>query len=60
MLKIIEEYEPNLWIYGHTHECHDEHVGNTRIISNQRGYPYRSGQFECKGYDPDGRCVEVI
>jgi predicted phosphodiesterase len=28
-----------LWIHGHTHRCADYHVGETRIVSNQRGYP---------------------
>ena len=28
-----------LWIHGHTHHCVDYKIGNTRIFSNQRGYP---------------------
>ena len=39
MPAIIEKYQPNLWVYGHTHECDDQRIGTTRIISNQRGYP---------------------
>ena len=35
MLEIIEEYQPALWVYGHTHECGDQMIGKTRIISNQ-------------------------
>lgn len=38
MLKIINEHQPNLWIYGHTHESDDQYVGNTRIVSNPFGY----------------------
>ncbi len=38
MLEIIEKYQPDLWIYGHTHECDDQMIGKTRIISNQYGY----------------------
>lgn len=46
---IIEQYNPAMWIYGHTH---DNVIGmhcNTRIVSNQRGY----GR-ECYGsYNPN-------
>ena len=28
-----------LWIYGHTHSNLDININNTRLISNQRGYP---------------------
>jgi predicted phosphodiesterase len=28
-----------LWIHGHTHHCCDYQIGQTRILSNQRGYP---------------------
>ena len=54
MIDVIEKYQPDLWIYGHTHECHDQMIGQTRIVSNQRGYPNREGGFECAGFDPDG------
>lgn len=57
MVKIIEEYQPDLWVYGHTHECDDQTIGKTRIISNQLGYPHRTG-FECAGFDPYGKPVE--
>lgn len=50
MLAIIEEYQPDLWIYGHTHECDDQMIGKTRIVSNQFGY-YQ--QQECKEFNPD-------
>jgi predicted phosphodiesterase len=29
----------DLWIYGHTHSNLDMMIGNTRLLSNQRGYP---------------------
>lgn len=47
MLPIILSYNPALWIYGHTHECFDKLVGETRIISNQRGYLMVGHNFEC-------------
>lgn len=28
-----------LWIHGHTHTCVDYRLGETRVVSNQRGYP---------------------
>jgi predicted phosphodiesterase len=56
---IIEKYQPSLWVYGHTHECDDQTVGSTRIISNQLGYPQNSGKFECKNFDATGLPVEV-
>jgi len=59
MLLIIEKYQPCLWVYGHTHECDDQMVGRTRIISNQLGYPERGGGFECRGFDKTGLMVEV-
>ena len=58
--RYIETYEPDLWIYGHTHECDVQRVGKTQIISNQLGYPHRSGGYESTGaFDNDGCLVEV-
>lgn len=59
MPAIIEKHQPALWIYGHTHECDDQMLGKTRIISNQRGYPLRSGGFECKGFDAKGLPIVI-
>jgi len=36
--KLILRYEPDLWIYGHTHENGEYVLGDTRLVSNQRGY----------------------
>jgi len=30
--------KPNLWVFGHTHGNVDITLGETRIVSNQRGY----------------------
>ena len=35
---LIEYHSPDLWIHGHIHESNDYMIGNTRIISNPRGY----------------------
>jgi len=59
MVEIIRTYQPALWVYGHTHECDDQTIGRTRIISNQLGYPGNLGGFECKGFDEAGLPVEV-
>jgi hypothetical protein len=36
---LIESSNIAVWIHGHTHHCVDFVHGNTRILSNQRGYP---------------------
>jgi len=60
MIELIENHQPALWVYGHTHECDDQTIGKTRIIANQLGYPNRYGGFECKNFDPSGRPIEVL
>lgn len=60
MLSHIEKYQPDLWIYGHSHECDTQRVGKARIISNQLGYPGRTGNYECSGVFDDRGCpVEI-
>jgi len=59
MVEIIETHQPALWVYGHTHECGDQTIGRTRIISNQLGYPGNLGGFECKDFDEAGLPVDV-
>lgn len=59
MQAIIEKHQPDLWIYGHTHECDDQAIGKTRIVSNQLGYPNRRGGFECAGFDERGKEIEI-
>jgi Icc-related predicted phosphoesterase len=52
MIPIIEKYQPDLWVYGHTHFDDDRKLGATRIISNPAGYKnYR----EVYGFDPNGK-----
>lgn len=59
MPEIIEKYQPRLWVYGHTHECDNQLLGKTQIISNQMGYPNRGGSFECRDFDRAGLTVEI-
>ena len=55
MVDVIEKYQPELWVYGHTHECDDQMIGETRIVSNQFGY---HGQQKCPEFN-DNFIVEV-
>ncbi|MES2961978.1 MAG: metallophosphoesterase [Pseudomonadota bacterium] len=59
MLEVIEKYQPDLWVYGHTHECDNREIGKTRIISNQMGYPRSTGDFECMGFDSGGMEIKI-
>jgi 2',3'-cyclic-nucleotide 2'-phosphodiesterase (5'-nucleotidase family) len=36
---LIELNRIDTWVFGHTHANVDEVVYNTRIVSNQAGYP---------------------
>ena len=54
MEDLIRRYQPELWIYGHTHECDNQILGKTQIISNQLGYPNPNGGYECSGFDEGG------
>jgi Icc-related predicted phosphoesterase len=38
MEDIILDYQPRLWIHGHTHDSFDYTIGKTRIVCNPRGY----------------------
>lgn len=55
VIPMIKKYQPDLWIYGHTHECDRQTIGKTKIVSNQLGYPRESGIYECsKDFDVYG------
>ncbi|MGJ3258030.1 MAG: metallophosphoesterase [Rhodospirillales bacterium] len=36
---VIEASGVPLWVYGHSHRSMDFTIGQTRVLSNQRGYP---------------------
>jgi Icc-related predicted phosphoesterase len=36
---IIREYQPELWVHGHTHAGFDYMEGATRLVCNPQGYP---------------------
>ncbi|CAN7344874.1 metallophosphoesterase [Bosea sp. LjRoot9] len=52
LTRVIERYQPVLWIHGHDHGSHDYWVGRTRILSNQAGYTKRGGGRENPSFDP--------
>lgn len=56
--KVIDEFQPELWIHGHDHGSHDYRIGRTRVFANQAGYPNLHGDRENRGFDP--RCVIEI
>jgi Icc-related predicted phosphoesterase len=37
--ELIEQCQPDMWVFGHNHYNHDLTIGNTRVLSNQFGYP---------------------
>jgi Icc-related predicted phosphoesterase len=46
MHDVILNYEPKLWIHGHTHTACDYISGNTtRIVCNPLGYPFENTRY---------------
>jgi predicted phosphodiesterase len=35
---LINKHQPDLWLFGHTHDSVDKMLGSTRIVCNPRGY----------------------
>ena len=52
--RVIERYQPALWIHGHMHDPVDERLGRTRLIANPAGYAYE----EKDGFDP-ALCLDL-
>lgn len=46
--RVIEEYSPELWLHGHTHQFHDLDIECTRVVNNPIGY-----EFETSGFKPE-------
>jgi predicted phosphodiesterase len=44
----IANYQPDLWIHGHSHSSVDYRIGRTRVFSNQRGYPGEECGFQMR------------
>ena len=51
---VIEKYQPDVWVHGHTHSSHDYLIGSTRVVFNPKGYgPGGSAAFaENLNFDP--------
>ncbi len=52
---LVQESRAALWLHGHTHRNVDYKIGETRILTNQRGYP----DEPMKGFDPSGKVIEL-
>ena len=52
---IVEKYQPDLWIHGHTHVPCDYEIFGTRIVCNPRGYP---AEASGRGFSP-GLAVDI-
>lgn len=50
---VIDAFQPDLWVHGHTHTSFDYRIGKTRVICNPHGYGGENPAF-----DP-GLVVEV-
>lgn len=46
---VIETYQLDLWIHGHTHVACDYEIHGTRVVCNPRGYP---GESSDRGFRP--------
>ncbi|MNP56971.1 hypothetical protein D3C76_1517470 [compost metagenome] len=53
----IRDWQPALWLHGHTHGSFDYRVGNTRVVCNARGYA-KEGVNENAGFD-DSLVIEL-
>jgi len=42
----ILQYQPDLWIHGHTHFSHDYYIGKTRVVCNPKGYGNENPSFK--------------
>jgi Icc-related predicted phosphoesterase len=45
--ELIERFQPEIWVHGHTHESCDYKIGKTRVVCNPRGYRHEMNpQFD--------------
>ena len=52
MSALINEKQPSVWTFGHTHDRKDFLVGSTRLLSNPKGYPHEREFPERGSYQP--------
>lgn len=48
--ELMLDYEPAVWVHGHSHHPVDYMIGNTRVVSNPRGYSYNKDTDEGLGF----------
>ncbi|MGY2293601.1 metallophosphoesterase [Pseudomonas sp. SDO528_S397] len=53
----IKDWQPALWLHGHTHSSFDYRVGKTRVLCNARGY-VKNGINENPGFE-DSYVIEL-
>lgn len=46
----IRRWQPALWLHGHVHDSFDYRIGNTRVVTNPRGYAPK-GVVENQAFD---------
>jgi Icc-related predicted phosphoesterase len=46
---ILDHPQIKLWTHGHTHDCFDYQIGETRVVCNPRGYD----NWEQTGWNPN-------
>lgn len=59
MEHVIQEQQPLVWIYGHTHSNYTHKIGGTIVTSNQHGYPLNAKYPSCKGFNTKGKVILV-
>lgn len=54
---LILQYQPELWVHGHTHSCLNYQLGNTQVVVNPRGY-VQGSRVENPEFNPN-KIVEI-
>ena len=52
--RLIERYQPALWVHGHMHDPVDERLGKTRLVANPAGYAHERK----RGFNPE-LCIDL-
>ena len=52
--RLIERYQPALWVHGHMHDPVDERLGKTRLVANPAGYAHERK----RGFNP-ALCIDL-
>ena len=43
--RLIQNYQPALWVHGHLHDFYDYRIGATRVVCNPVGYPEANSDY---------------